>query len=55
MLCPEREEIRLGVHRCLGSRKPMLGSERDTIRLGVHKCLMYNSRCTITCLQMCIS
>ena len=55
MLGSERDKIRLGVHKCLGSRKPMLGSERDTIRLGVHKCLMYNSRCTITCLQMCIS
>ena len=32
MLCPERDEIRLGVHNCLGSRRPMLCPGRDDIR-----------------------
>ena len=39
MLCPERDEIRLGVHKCLGSRKPLLCQERNEIGLGFHKCL----------------
>ena len=38
MLRPERDEIRLGFHKCLGSKRPMLCPERDEIRLGVHKC-----------------
>ena len=39
MLRPERDKIRLGFHKCLGSRRPMLCPERDKIRLGFHKCL----------------
>ena len=39
MLCPERDDIRLGFHKCLGSRRPMLCPERDEIRLGFHKSL----------------
>ena len=38
MLRPERDEIRLGFHKCLGSRKPTLCPERDGIRSGFHKC-----------------
>ena len=39
MLRPERDKIRLGFRKCLGSRRPMLRPERDKIRLGVQKCL----------------
>ena len=39
MLCPERDKIRLGFHKCLGSRRPMLCPEREEIRLGFYKCL----------------
>ena len=37
MLCPERDKIRLGFHKCLGSKRPMLCPERHKIRVGFHK------------------
>ena len=39
MLCPERDKIRLGFHKCLGSRRTMLRPERNKIHLGLHKWL----------------
>ena len=39
MLCPARNKIRFGFHKCLGSRRLMLCPEGKEIRLGFHKCL----------------
>ena len=39
MLRPERDKIRSGFHKCLGSRRSMLRPERDKTRFGFHKCL----------------
>ena len=36
---PRTIKIRLGVHKCLGSKMPMLCPERNNFRLGFHKCL----------------
>ena len=39
MLRPDRDKIRLGYHKRLGSKRPMMSPERTELRLGVHKCL----------------
>ena len=39
MLRPERSKLLLGVHKCLGSKRPMFCPELNKILLGVHKCL----------------
>ena len=39
MLYPDPDEVRLGFHKGLGSRKLMLGPERDENLYGSHMCL----------------
>ena len=39
MMCPERDKIRLGIRKCLGSKRPMMCPARDKTRFGIHNVL----------------